>query len=147
VLVLVIVIALFYSYRIQNSTLVVTVYLDLSVSRESSSRPGFGWILEQNTSVSLVKWPQIATEKTDVNPKYAFNETRTTPVHFVVSFYLNQTNKTVSIPDLTTTGSYSAAVSSFFPSINQGTYNLTITVYVPGFEKEQHQLQRLVRIP
>ena len=125
----------------------MTVCLRLSVARESSSRPGFGWILEQNTSVSLIRWPQTVSEEINVKPEYAFNETRTTPVRFVVSSYLDQTNKTLLTPNLTTTGSYLAVISSIFPAISQGTYNLTITMYVLGFEKEQHQLQRLVTIP
>lgn len=146
-LILLVVIAVFYCYRIQPPTLIVTAHLDLTVSRDSSSRPGFGWILEQNTSVSLVKWPQTAVVKIDVNLKYAFNETRTTPVQFAVSFCLDETNKTVLTPNLTTTGGYSAVVSSNFPGINQGTHNLTIALYILGFEEEQHQLKRFITIP
>lgn len=146
-LILVVAIALFYCYRISPPTLIVTAYLDLAVSRDSSSRPGFGRILEQNTSVSLIKWPQTAIEKIDVNQKYAFNETRTTPVQFAVSFCLDETNKTVLTPNLTITGAYSAVVSSNFPGISQGTHNLTIALYIPGFEEEQHQLKRFITIP
>jgi hypothetical protein len=112
--------------------------------------PGFGQILELNTSVSVVKWPQTAFENIYVNPipRFTSNETRATPVHFAVSIYLDGTNKTVLTPDnLTTTGDYSAVVSSTFPGIDQGTHDLTIAVYVPGYEGAKDQLKRLVAIP
>jgi hypothetical protein len=81
-------------------------------------------------------------------PRYTFNETRATPVHFAVSIYLDGTNKTVLTRDnLTTTGDYSAVVSSTFPGIDRGTHDLTIAVYVPGSEDAKDQLKKLVTIP
>lgn len=146
-LVLIVIIALSYGYGTQKSTLVVTVYLDLTVARDSSSRPGFGQILELNTSVAVVKWPQTANERVDVNPRYVFNETRLKPVQFAVSVYLDEKNNTVLTPNLTITGGYSAVVCSTFPGINQGTHNLTMVVYVPGYEDYKDQLTRFITIP
>jgi len=146
-LVLVVTITIFYCYRIQPPTIVVTTHLDLTVHPDLSSRLGHGWIREQNTSVSLIKWPQTGIEKIDVNPKYAFNETRTTPVQFAVSIYFDEANKTLLTPNLTLTGSYSGEVSSTFPRISQGTYNLTITLCVLGYQEDLHQLQRIITIP
>lgn len=144
-------IAFSYGYRIQNPTLVVTVYMNLHVSRESiGGQPGFGWILEQNTSASVVKWPQTAVENTYVDPipRFTSNETRTTPVYFAVSVYLDGTNKTVLIPDnLIITGDYSAQVVSSFSSVGQGTYNLTMVLYVPGYEDYKDHLTRFITIP
>jgi hypothetical protein len=149
-LVLVVITASFYGCRVQNPTLIVTVGLDLTVLRDSSSRPGLGRILELNTSVSVITWPQTAVENVYVNPipKYSFGETRAVPVHFAVSIYLDGTNKTVLTPDnLTITGDYSAQVSSFFSGVNPGTYNLTIVVYVPKHEDYTDQLTRFITIP
>jgi len=145
--VLTVLIALLYGCRIQDPTLVVTVGLDLTVARDSSSRPGFGQILELNTSVAVVKWPQTANENVEVNPRYAFNETRSKPVQFAVSVYLDDRNNTVLTPNLIITGGYSAVVSSIFPDINQGTHNLTMVVYVPGYEDNKDQLTRFITIP
>jgi hypothetical protein len=149
-LALIILLAFSYGYGTQKSTLVVTVYLDLTVVSDSSSIPGFGQILQLNTSVSIIKWPQTAIENIYVNPvpRYTFNKTRTTPVHFAVSVYLDATNKTVLTPDnLTTTGDYSAVVCTTFPSINQGTHNLTMLVYVPGYEENKDELRGFITIP
>lgn len=146
-LLLVILALSFYCYRVQTSVLVVEAYFDLSVRRESSDRPGFGWIIEQNISVSLVRWPEVACEEVDVVPRHSFNETRKTPVRFVVCLYLNQTRKDLMMPSLNTTGSYTAIISSFFSNINQGTYNLTITFHVLGFDEDQDRLQRFITIP
>jgi len=149
-LVLIVITAFFYSCRVQNPTLIVTVGLDLTVLRDSSSRPGFGQISGLNTSISVIKWPQTAVENVYVNPipKYTFDETRAAPVHFAVSIYLDGINKTVLTPDdLTITGDYSAQVSSFFPSVNPGTYNLTMVVYVPKYENYTDQLTRFITIP
>jgi hypothetical protein len=146
-LVLIVIIALSYGYGTQKSTLVVTVYLDLTVARDSSSRPGFGQILELNTSVAVVKWPETANEKVDVNPRYAFNETRSKPVQFAVSVYLDEKNNTVLTPNLTITGGYSAVVRTTFSSIDQGTHNLTISVYVLGYEDNKDQTTMFITIP
>ena len=149
-LALIIVLAFFYGYGTRKSTLVVTVYLDLIVVRDSNDVPGFGQILELNTSVSVIKWPQAIVENVYVNPvpAYTFNETRTTPVHFAVSVYLDETNKTALTPDnLTTTGDYSAQVISSFSGVGQGTHNLTMIVYVPKYENYTHQLTRFITIP
>jgi hypothetical protein len=149
-LALIIVLAFSYGYGTRKSTLVVTVYLDLIVVSDSSRIPGFGQILEMNTSVSVIKWPQTAVENVYVNPvpTNTFNETRTTPVHFAVSVYLDEINKTVLTPDnLTTTGDYSAEVTSIIPDINPGTYNLTMAVYVPKYENYTDQLTRFITIP
>jgi len=147
---LIAIIAFFYGCSLQPRTLVVTVGLYLTVLRDSSSRPGFGQILELNTTVSVVKWPQPAVDETYVNPipRFTSNETRATSVHFAVSIYLDQTNKTVLTPnDLTTTGDYLAQVISSFSSVGQGTHNLTIVVYVPKYESYTDQLTRFITIP
>ena len=146
-LVLAVLIAFFYGYRTQNPTLVVSVGLDLTVAHDSSSRPGFGQILELNTSVAAVKWPEIANEKVDVNPRYAFNETRSKPVQFAVSVYLDEKNNTVLTPNLTITGGYSAVVRTTFSGIDQGTHNLTISVYVPSYEDNKDQMTMFITIP
>jgi len=146
-LVLVAVSVSFYCYKVQSPTLAVEIYFDLSVRRESSDRPGFGWILEQNISISLLKWPETVYEKTEVLPRYSFNETRMTPVQFVVCMYLNHTKKELLTPCLNITGSYTAVVNSFFPHVNQGTYNLTITIHPLGFEKDQDRMEKLITIP
>lgn len=146
-IVLVVSILALYGYSIQNPALVVTAYLNLSVRSESNREPGFGWILEQNTSFSLIKWPQPAVEEIEVVSSYAFNETRTTPVQFAVSFCLDRINRTVLTRNLTITGGYSAVVSSTFASIERGTHNLTIAVYVPGFEEDKTQLNWTITIP
>ncbi len=140
-------IAFFYSCKVQNPTLVVTIRLDLFVTRDSSSIPGFGQILELNTSVKVIKWPQIANENVGINPKYAFNETRNKPVQFAVSVCLDDRNNTVLTRNLTTTGGYSAVVSSAFPDTSRGTHNLTIAVYALGYEDAKSQLKRFIAIP
>jgi hypothetical protein len=149
-LALIIILAFSYGCGVQKSTLVVTLYLGLTVESNSSSIPGIGQILELNTSVSVIKWPQTAIENVYVNPvpTYTFNETRTTPVHFAVSVYLDKTNKTVLTPDnLTTTGDYSAEVTSIILDVNQGTHNLTMAVYVPMYENYTNRVTWFVTIP
>jgi hypothetical protein len=149
-LTLIVIIAFFYGCRVQNPTLVVTVGLDLTVLRDSNNMLGYGRILELNTSVSVIKWPQTAVEEIYVNPipRFTSNETRATPVHFALSIYLDGTNKTVLTPDnLTITGDYSARVISSFSSVGQGTHNLTMVVYVPKYENYTDQLTRFITIP
>jgi hypothetical protein len=147
---LIAIIAFFYGYSVQPPTLVVTVGLYLNIFRDASSMPGYGQILELNTSVSVIKWPQTAFENIYVNPipRFTSNETRATPVHFALSIYLDGTNKTVLTPfNLTMTGEYSAQVISCFSSVGQGTHNLTMAVYVPMYENYTNQLTRFITIP
>ena len=147
---LIAIMAFFYGCSVQPPTLVVTVGLDLNVLRDSNNMPGYGRILELNTSVSVIKWPQTALENVYVNPilRFASNETRATPVHFAVSIYLDGTNKTVLTPDnLTTVGDYSAQVISSFSSVGQGTHNLTIVVYALKYDNYTDQLMRFITIP
>lgn len=147
---LIAIMAFFYGCSVQPRTLVVTVGLDLNVLRDSSNMPGYGRILELNTSVSVIKWPQTALENIYVNPipRFTSNETRVTPVHFALSIYLDGTNKTVLTPyNLATTGDYSAQVISSFSSVGQGTHNLTMAVYVPKYENYTDQLTRFITIP
>ena len=147
---LIAIIAFFYGCSVQPPTLVVTVGLDLNVLRDSSNRPGYAQILELNTSVSVIRWPQTAPENIYVNPipRFTSNETRATPVHFALSIYLDETNKTVLTPyNLTTTGDYSAQVISSFSGVGQGTHNLTMVVYVPEYENYTDQVTRFITMP
>jgi hypothetical protein len=141
------IIVFFYAYSVQNPILVVTVQFYLTVLRDSSKLPGLAYIFEQNTNVSIIKWPQTANEKIDVNPRYPHNETRTTPVQFAVSVNLDEANKTVYTSNLTITGEYSAVASLTFPGISHGIHSLTIAVYVPGYEEHRNQLTQFITIP
>ena len=139
--------AFLFFYGAQPSILVVNVALDLNVYPEFGARPGYCSIMK-NTNVSLVKWPQTVSEKIDLKLRYKYyNETRTTPVQFIVCLHLNQTDKVVTTSNLTMTGAYTGSVTSFFSGVKTGTYNLTITVHVSDFPETRHQLQRLVTVP
>ena len=134
-------------YQARNSLLLVNVGLNLHVYQESSKIPGSGWISKRNTNVTLIEWPQIASESVDLNLQHDYHTTRSTPAQFVISLKLNQTERVVTISHLTKTGSYSGSVSSLFSGVKQGKYNLTITIRVFNSTEIQDQLNRLVTIP
>lgn len=117
------------------------------VSTKSSENPGMCQVIKKTANTSLVKWPQIASEKVDVNLDYTYGETRTTPVRFVISMHLNQTERVVTTPNLTTSGRYSGFASSFFPGVKPGTYNLRIIVHVFALPENRDELHMLVKIP
>ena len=136
-----------FFYGAQPPILVVNVALDLNVYPEFGAIQGYCSIMK-NTNVSLVKWPQTVSEKVDLKLRYKYyNETRGTPVQFIISLHLNQTEKVVTISNLTMTGAYTGSVTSFFSGVKTGKYNLTITAHVSDFPETRHQLHRFVTVP
>lgn len=146
-LALIIIIILFYGYSVQNFMLVVTVQTTLIVSPDTNTFPGIGRIVEQNTSVAIMRWPQTATEKVNLSPEYAFNKTRVNPTLFGIYIYLDGRNNTLLTQNLTIIGGYSAIVTSVFSNTRRGTHNLTIAVYVPGYEDCESRFSEFITIP
>lgn len=139
--------AYLFGYQARNSLLLVNVGLNLHVYQESSKIPGRGSISKRNTNVTLIEWPQIASESVDLNLKYNYDTTRSTPAQFVISLKLNQTERVVTTSNLTDTGLYTGSVSSLFSGVKPGAYNLTITIRVFNSTEIQDQLNRFVTIP
>jgi hypothetical protein len=146
-LALIAIIVLSYGYSVQNSMLVVTLQTTLIVSPDSNRFPGIGQIVEQNTSVAIMRWPQTVAEKVSLSPEYAFNKTRINPTLFGIYVYLDGRNNTILTQNLTTIGGYSAVITSVFPNTGRGTHNLTIAVYVPGYEDYESRFSEFITIP
>lgn len=147
VVILIAIIAFSYAYAVQNPTIVVTIQGMLSVAPDSSGVPGNVQLWDQNTSITVIKWPQTASGKVDLSPTYAFNKTRNNPVQFAVYFYLDNNNNTVLTQNLITTGDYSATVSSVFGNIQRGMHNLTIVLSILGYPENENQFTESIMIP
>lgn len=136
-----------YCYRIQECNLVVEFELQLIVNIESSTNLGTGWIVEQNSNFSIVKWPQMASEKVDLNMTYNYHEKRTTPIQFNITLQLDQTEKTIITPKLTDSGRYNGVVRSFFSGVKPGNYTVIMKICVLNLPETHHQLKEFITIP
>lgn len=137
--------SLFY-HQLQDPSLQVDVAVWLHVRQESSAKPGYGWINNENTNGTLAKWPRMATENVDLNLEYDRNVTRSTPVQFNVTLILNQTERFVTTSNLTQSGTYVGSISSFFSGIKLGTYNLTIMLRVCGSPEIEDRFSRFITL-
>jgi hypothetical protein len=136
-----------YCYTIQECNLVVEFELQLIVNKESSTNLGTGWIVEQNSNFSIVKWPQMASEKIDLNMTYSHHEKRTTPIQFNITLQLNQTERTIITPKLTESGRYNGVVRSFFSGVKPGNYTVNINICILNRPETHHQLKEFITIP
>ena len=138
--------AILLGYQTQDFVLIVSIGLDLRVLQDSHEIPAVGSINKANTNVTLIRWPEPASERTELSLEYDYDAVRNTPVQFLISLNLGNMEKVVAIPDLTKTGRYTGYVSSPIPTVKTGTYKLNITIWVLDYPNISDQLNRIVTI-
>ena len=138
---------LFY-YRAQSCELKVSFNLQLRVLADDSlGYNGFGSMYSQKMNFSVLKWPNLDSDKVDLSLTRPDNKTSADPVKFDIVLNLNQTKKIIEIPPKREVGWYDGSITCFFKDVKSGTYNLTIGLNVNGILHDGFKECYLISLP
>jgi hypothetical protein len=123
--------ATLFFYRSQAVGLETSINLQLTVYPETFHLSGQGYIINHEINCLVLKW--LDPSENSISSKFDYfgfsqNQATANTLNFKLILQLNQTEKTVFIPQIKE-GTYNVSVHYYFGPVAKGNYNLTTTLF------------------